>query len=517
KKGLNIFTGETGAGKTILISAINAILGQRVSKDIIRTGESTGFISALFEDINDNALEKLTEMGYAQDDENSVLIAREISTETKGSCKINGRPATLQILREFAGVLSFLDSYCDLEERLSEYKELFAATVKVKRDLEKLKQDDLDKNIKIDMLKYQIKEIEEANLVIGELEELKSQRKIIRNSEKITTSLGESKEIIDGNNEQLGVLDLLSHLSKNMSDVSNYIDDFESYGQKLDDMYYEIQEIGEDIKERLSEIDYDVYELNSIENRIDTITSLTHKYGQDEEEILAHLEKCKDELEGMEFSEEKAERLSGQLEELLQRLQHMAEQISDIRLAGAEDFIKKLENELSFLNMPNVKLMVKHEITKLRSGGFDDIEFLISTNVGETPKPLAKIASGGELSRIMLSIKNVFAQKDNIDTSIFDEIDTGISGLAAQKVGEKLKALSKARQIICVTHLAQVAMFADNHLLIKKNVANERTFTTINVIVGETRVHEIARITSGDLITEASIENARELIAYGER
>ncbi|MEG1994391.1 MAG: hypothetical protein RR048_05715 [Oscillospiraceae bacterium] len=195
----------------------------------------------------------------------------------------------------------------------------------------------------------------------------------------------------------------------------------------------------------------------------------------------------------------------------------MAEQISDIRLAGAEDFIKKLENELSFLNMPNVKLMVKHEITKLRSGGFDDIEFLISTNVGETPKPLAKIASGGELSRIMLSIKNVFAQKDNIDTSIFDEIDTGISGLAAQKVGEKLKALSKARQIICVTHLAQVAMFADNHLLIKKNVANERTFTTINVIVGETRVHEIARITSGDLITEASIENARELIAYGER
>ncbi|MEG1994390.1 MAG: AAA family ATPase [Oscillospiraceae bacterium] len=339
KKGLNIFTGETGAGKTILISAINAILGQRVSKDIIRTGESTGFISALFEDINDNALEKLTEMGYAQDDENSVLIAREISTETKGSCKINGRPATLQILREFAGVLidihgqndnsnllnrdnhiSFLDSYCDLEERLSEYKELFAATVKVKRDLEKLKQDDLDKNIKIDMLKYQIKEIEEANLVIGELEELKSQRKIIRNSEKITTSLGESKEIIDGNNEQLGVLDLLSNLSKNMSDVSNYIDDFESYGQKLDDMYYEIQEIGEDIKERLSEIDYDVYELNSIENRIDTITSLTHKYGQDEEEILAHLEKCKDELEGMEFSEEKAERLSGQLEELLQRL-----------------------------------------------------------------------------------------------------------------------------------------------------------------------------------------------------
>lgn len=536
KKGLNIFTGETGAGKTILISAINAILGQRVSKDIIRTGESTGFISALFEDINDNAIEKLTQMGYAQDDDNSVLISREISTDSKSSCKINGRPANLQILKEFASVLidihgqndnsyllnrdnhiSFLDSYCELEEKLSDYKELFAKAVKIKRDLEKIKQDDSDKNIKIDMLKYQINEIENANLVSGELEELKARRKIIRNSEKISTALGESKEIIDGTNEQAGIMDLISTLSKNILDVSNYIGDFESFSQKLDNIYYEIEEIGEDIKDKLSEIDYDVFELNSVEERISTLTSLTHKYGEDEDAILQHLEKCKEELDSMEFSEEKAEKLSQELESLLLTLKKMAEEISVIRLTGAKDFISKLEDELKFLNMPNVKLSIKHEITKLRSGGYDDIEFLISTNLGETPKPLAKIASGGELSRIMLSIKNVFAQKDNIDTSIFDEIDTGISGLAAQKVGEKLKSLSKSRQIICVTHLAQVAMFAGNHLLIKKNDQDGRTFTTITPIEGEMRVEEIARITSGDLITEASIKNARELIEYGAK
>ena len=536
KKGLNIFTGETGAGKTILISAINAILGQRVSKDIIRTGESTGFISALFEDINDNAIEKLTQMGYAQDDDNSVLISREISTDSKGSCKINGRPANLQILKEFASVLidihgqndnsyllnrdnhiSFLDSYCDLEEKLSEYKELFAKAVKIKRDLDKIKQDDSDKNIKIDMLKYQINEIENAHLVSGELEELKARRKIIRNSEKISTALGESKEIIDGTNEQAGIMDLISTLSKNILDVSNYIGDFESFSQRLDNIYYEIEEIGEDIKDKLSEIDYDVFELNSVEERISALNSLTHKYGEDEDAILEHLEKCKEELNSMEFSEEKAEKLSEELENLLDILKKVAEEISEIRLSGAEDFISKLENELKFLNMPNVKLSIKHEITKLRSGGYDDIEFLISTNLGETPKPLAKIASGGELSRIMLSIKNVFAQKDNIDTSIFDEIDTGISGLAAQKVGEKLKTLSKSRQIICVTHLAQVAMFAGNHLLIKKNAQDGRTFTTITPIEGEMRVEEIARITSGDLITDASIKNARELIEYGAK
>lgn len=535
KKGLNVFTGETGAGKTILVCAINSILGKRISKDMIRTGEETATISAVFEELSEEVVKRLKELDYLDDGEDSVLVNRKISSDSKSVCQINGKPASLHILKEIGEMLvdihgqhdnaallkpenhlTYLDNFLSLEDSLNDYKEGFAEAVNLKKDLERLRQNDYDKNIKLDMLKYQIAEIESANLSEGELDTLREKRKLMRNSEKISALLSESQEILDGNIDSRGLSDGVSELINSASQISSYISDFEEIETKLNDIYYELEEIGETIREKIAETDYDPQELNEIEDRLNLISGLTHKYGQDEKQILTYLEKCREELDMTEFSEEKAEKLEEKLNQLLININEKAEKISAIRLSGAKDFIEKLENELSFLNMPNVKLSLRHEKTKLKNRGIDDLEFLISTNPGESPKPLAKIASGGELSRIMLSVKNVFAEKDKIPTSVFDEVDTGISGLAAQKVGKKLKQLSRARQIICVTHLSQVAMFADNHLLIKKTTYGETTCTTIKVLEGEERAYEIARITSGDVITEASLQNAKELIEAGK-
>ena len=536
KKGLNVFTGETGAGKTILVCAINSILGKRISKDMIRAGEDEASVSALFEELSGEACQKLRELDFLDEGEDSVLIMRKISADSKNTCQINGKPASLHILKEIGELLvdihgqhdnasllkpenhlSYLDSYLSLEDKLADYKEGFAEAVNLKKDLERLKQNDYDKNIKIDMLKYQIAEIEGARLSEGELDSLRERRGIMRNSEKIAELLGQSIAILDGDGEREGVLDGVASLLGYADDVSSYIQEFESIKTRLNDVYYEIEEVGEELRDRLSEMEYDPNELSEIEDRLSLISSLTHKYGEDEAQILSYLDKCRDELDASEFSEEKAERMEEELTKLLYKINDKAEEISKIRLKGAEEFISRLEGELGFLNMPNVKLSIRHEKTKLKNRGIDDLEFLISTNPGESPKPMAKIASGGELSRIMLSVKNVFAEKDKIPTSVFDEIDTGISGLAAQRVGEKLKQLSSARQIICVTHLAQVAMFADNHLLIKKNVDCGKTFTTISSLSGEDRAREIARITSGDVITEASLQSAREMLEVGNK
>ncbi|MBE6899202.1 MAG: DNA repair protein RecN [Ruminococcaceae bacterium] len=528
ENGFNVFTGETGAGKSILIDSINAVLGGRTSRDLVRTGKEKAVVSAVFTGISKEAENLLSELGYDAEDE--LLISREISAEGKSICKVNMRPATAGVLKQLSSVLidvhgqhdsavlqnpelhiGYIDSFGNTEKEYSGYLESYKKLRSVEREIKKIQNDDSDKTARIDMLKFQIGEIEAAAIEEGEEEELLALSKRIKSAENIMELISETVSALDGNGESEGALEGLSTAIENCARLTEYFPQYEGLSEKFKEMYYEFEEFANDVKDNADELDFDPALQNRTERRLDQIFRLKRKYGGSVEEMFKFYNKAVSELENIEFSEERLEKLQKEQKQLFAETAELAEVLTEKRRRAAEAFEKAVSDELAYLNMPNVRFSVHFEETEFTESGKDNLEFYITTNAGEPLKPLTKIASGGELSRIMLSIKNVLADKDNVDTLIFDEVDTGISGSAAQKVGQKLKQVSSGRQIICVTHLAQVAAYADNHMLISKNTEGGKTFTSVESLGKEGRVTELARIMGGTM-TDALKKSAEELL-----
>ena len=524
-QGLNVFTGETGAGKTILISAINAVLGERASKDMIRTGESHAVISALFTELSSDAADALSQAGYAPDDD-TVLIMRELSADGKSSCRINGRPATLAILKAVSAHLinvhgqhdnqqllspgkhlGFIDGFGALDPLLEQYRTAYERYTDAKRELNEIDTDEAGKARRLDLLTYQVSEIDDADLQPGEEEELSAQRKLLRNSLHVTQALGESVSLLDGGDESAGLTGLFGLLAENMEQAARYMDAAKPVAERLTDLSYELEGISGDIRDLLDGLDCDPARLDDVEKRLDTIFSLKKKYGADIDDILSYRDRAAEELERIETSDTRAQALREQMIELKATAKQLAAKLTKARLDAADRFTTEVQAELAFLDMPSVALSVRRTDKPLASDGADDVELFISTNVGEEAKSLAKIASGGELARIMLSIKNVLADRDAVGTLIFDEVDTGVSGRAAQKIGQKLAQVAVQRQVIVVTHLA-----AQTHLLIAKTARDNRTFTSITPLDEDARTRELARIIGGESVSEIALQHAHEML-----
>ena len=532
QKGFHVFTGETGAGKTILISAINAVLGGRTFKEIIRTGESRARVSALFTGIPASLAEKIGELGYPLED-GQLLVQREIDLTGKGQCRLDGRPATAAMLREVCSLLidihgqhdnqellsaekhlGFLDSFGAYRKELEDYAKAYAQRMACADRLEKLQMDESYKLQRMDILQFQLKEIGDARLTDGEEEQLTEQQKRIKNAERITESLGTIYTLLNGDGEELrGVQEALEEISTELDTAAKYLPDFTQYGDKLNDAYYMLEELGSTARDTLEDADFDPRQLDTIESRLDTIYRLKKKYGGSIAEILAYYDKISEEYNTLELSDEMVEQLRGELERAEQDLRQAAKALTARRLETAGEFVRRVEAELAYLDMGGVRFSISRKEKAFGPNGADEMEFLICTNAGEETRPLAKIASGGELARIMLAIKNVLAEKDDIGTIIFDEVDTGVSGRAAQKIGQKLAEVARHRQVICVTHLAPVAACAAHHYRIYKTVEEGRTFTRVEELDHEERVRELARIMVGDHITESALQSAGEMLA----
>ena len=526
--GLNVLTGETGAGKSIVIDSINAILGERTSRDIIRTGAQSAKVYAVFEDVNERVRNFLDENGI--DCEDGVLIInRTLSREGKNVCRINGAPVTVSMLREIGGELvdihgqhdnqsllspekhcGFVDSFAGNADLIADYREKYGRLCEIRSKLKKLTTDESSKSQRIDFLTYQIDELEKAEITIGERDELKARKSLINNSQKVIESLNIAYEALKADGAGI---DMITDAESEIANASAYMETLGEASEKITDIRYELEDIAETVRDAMTEVDFDPSELEDIDERLDLLYRLSKKYGDTEEEMLEYLEKARAELDNIAFSEERVKELQKQEKEALAETETAACKLTESRKTAGEKLSNAICSELEFLDMPNVRFVVKCNDIGLTENGKDEIEFLISANAGEEPKPLAKIASGGELSRIMLAIKNVLAETDGVDTMIFDEIDTGVSGRAAQKIAMKLRSASKGRQVICVTHLAQIAAQGDVHLYISKSVSDGKTYTNIKSLIEEERVAEIARIMGGMEITKLQLESAREMLA----
>ncbi|MEA4911606.1 MAG: DNA repair protein RecN [Oscillospiraceae bacterium] len=528
--GLNILTGETGAGKSIMIDSINAILGNRTTKEIVRTGADRAVIWATFADVNNKVLRLLEAQGYEFD--GMLILHRVITADGKSQCRVNGKPATAATVRDLcAGLINIhgqhdnqalldpeqhlhiIDDFAELGDTLADYRERFAQLGRLKRQIDALSMDEAEKTRKLDLLRFQVDEIDKAQLTPAEDEQLAARRNLIRNSEKLLESLRQSYALLAGESDEGGAVDRVSEASGLLDDVKEFGEGLDTCAAKLSDLYYGLRDTASEISDFLDGFEFDQNELDAIEERLDLIYKLKKKYGATIPEILAFCEQAREELGNIESSGAQLEQLQKQFDDQLKAVAQRAGELSERRRAAFALFARRIKEELTFLNMPDVDFTASWQKGSLTARGFDVVEFLISTNVGEPPKPLSKIASGGELSRIMLAIKNALADKDDIATLIFDEIDTGVSGAGAGKIGQKLRQAASTRQIICVTHSAQIAAFADNHLKIEKSVRGERTYTDITPLDLEGRKHELARIISGDNVTETALQNAAEMLA----
>lgn len=529
EKGLNVLTGETGAGKSILIDSINAILGNRTSKDLVRTGAAKAVIRAAFEDVPPAVLDSLEKAGYERSE--ALLLSREITAEGKSTCRINGMPATAAVLRELCGGLiningqhdsvgllnparheGILDAYAQNSAEYQAYYAIYRELVGVKKTLDAMITDESEKQRRIDLLSYQVQEIDDAGLTAGEEQTLESRRKVLANASTIRDRIAQCYALLSGGDEAPGAVDLLGEAS-NAVDAAAQLDGELSAGAgQLLDLYYTAKDVAADLIGRLDAYDTNDAELDEIEQRIDLIYKLRRKYGDTVEDILAFGERARKELEMIQSSQERVEHLQKEQRRLYTLAREKAEALTQTRLKAFDELNKRISGTLDFLNMPGVRMTLRHSRGPLASHGQDSIEFYISTNPGEAPKPLAKIASGGELSRITLAIKNAMADKDAVPTVIYDEIDSGVSGKAASRIGEVLRQSAEGHQILCITHTAQIAALADCHLLIQKNITNERTYTEIHPLDENGRVEALARIISGDHVTELSLANAREML-----
>lgn len=529
EKGLNVLTGETGAGKSILIDSINAILGNRTSKDLVRTGAAKAVIRAAFEDVPPAVLDSLEKAGYERSE--ALLLSREITAEGKSTCRINGMPATAAVLRELCGGLiningqhdsvgllnparheGILDAYAQNSAEYQAYYAIYRELVGVKKTLDAMITDESEKQRRIDLLSYQVQEIDDAGLTAGEEQTLESRRKVLTNASTIRDRIAQCYALLSGDDEAPGAVDLLGEASNAVDAAAQLDGELSSGAGQLLDLYYTAKDVAADLIGRLDAYDTNDAELDEIEQRIDLIYKLRRKYGDTVEDILAFGEQARKELEMIQSSQERVEHLQKEQRRLYTLAREKAEALTQTRLKAFDELNKRISGTLDFLNMPGVRMTLRHSRGPLASHGQDSIEFYISTNPGEAPKPLAKIASGGELSRITLAIKNAMADKDAVPTVIYDEIDSGVSGKAASRIGEVLRQSAEGHQILCITHTAQIAALADCHLLIQKNITNERTYTEIHPLDENGRVEALARLISGDHVTELSLANAREML-----
>ena len=529
EKGLNVLTGETGAGKSILIDSINAILGNRTSKDLVRTGAAKAIIRAAFEDVPPAVLDSLEKAGYERAE--ALLLSREITAEGKSTCRINGMPATAAVLRELCGGLiningqhdsvgllnparheGILDAYAQNSAEYQAYYAIYRELVSVKKALDAMITDESEKQRRIDLLSYQVQEIDDAGLTAGEEQTLESRRKVLANASTIRDRIAQCYALLSGGDEAPGAVDLLGEASKAVDAAAQLDGELSAGAGQLLDLYYTAKDVAADLIGRLDAYDTNDAELDEIEQRIDLIYKLRRKYGDTVEDILAFGERARKELEMIQSSQERVEHLQKEQRRLYTLAREKAEALTQTRLKAFDELNKRISGTLDFLNMPGVRMTLRHSRGPLASHGQDSIEFYISTNPGEAPKPLAKIASGGELSRITLAIKNAMADKDAVPTVIYDEIDSGVSGKAASRIGEVLRQSAEGHQILCITHTAQIAALADCHLLIQKNITNERTYTELHPLDENGRVEALARLISGDHVTELSLANAREML-----
>ena len=530
-KGLNVLTGETGAGKSIIIDSINAVLGSRTSRDLIRNGCENAFVSAEFTQPSERAVQALAEFGFEPED-GAFILQRELKLNGSGKCRINGRPATAAVLRAAAVYLinihgqhesyelmspelhiNYIDKLADDEKELAEYREAFGRYKALRAELDRSQYDEAERERRLDLLRYQTEELENAGMYVGEYEDLTEQRSRIENKERIAAAFSEAKELLNGGDDTDGAIQALEHASASLDGIAGVYADVAPLNERLNNAVYELEDILNEIAGMSDDADSDAESLEEIEDRLDLIRRLGRKYGNTIEEMLDFLEKARAELEKLESYEENREALENDCKNAYDTAKRLAVGLSELRSATAKKFSAEVKREMSYLDMPNVELVVRQTSRELDNNGCDDIEILISTNPGEEPKPVAKIASGGELSRMMLAIKNVLADKDDIDTLIFDEVDTGISGSAAQKVGLKLKEVSRSRQVICVTHQAQIAALADNHYKIAKTVSGGKTYTSVSPLDHEGRRNELARIIGGVEITKATLDYAEEMLS----
>ena len=527
--GLNVLTGETGAGKSILIDSINAILGNRTSKDLVRTGAAKAVIRAAFEQVPPAVLDKLEQSGYERSE--ALLLSREITAEGKSSCRINGMPATAAVLRELCGGLiningqhdsvgllnpahhlGILDDYAQNRTVFQEYYTLYRELVRVKRELDALITDEAEKQRKIDLLQYQVQEIEDAGLTAGEEQTLENRRKVLSNASAIRDRLAQSYALLSGSDDAAGAVDLLGEASNAVDAAAQLDPALTAAAGQLLDLYYNAKDVAADLIGRLDAYDTNDAELDEVEQRLDLLYRLKRKYGSTVEDVITFGQKAREELDNIQNSQQRHDALQAEKLRLYAKAREKAEALTQTRLKAFEELNTRISGTLDFLNMPGVRMTLRHTRGPLASHGQDSIEFYISTNPGEAPKPLAKIASGGELSRITLAIKNAMADKDAVPTVIYDEIDSGVSGKAAGRIGEVLRQSAQGHQILCITHTAQIAALADCHLLIQKNVSNERTYTEIHPLDENGRVEALARLISGDHVTELSRANAREML-----
>lgn len=530
-KGFNVLTGETGAGKSIILDSINAVLGFRTSRELIRTGETEAEVTALFSFVGEKTTDKLCELGLPVNEDNSLLITRTITAD-KNVCRVNNALSSVSALREIGSTLisihgqqdnrelldsethiSYLDAVAENNELLENYKVTYKELYDISSKIKSLLTDEAEKARQIDVLTFQIDELTKAEITPGEWEELKDKRTRIQNIEKISEGFNIAESALSGGDGFTGAVELVLGAQKALSSVSNFSKDAEKLSEKLNDIYYELSDIADTLRFNEGDSEYTRNDLELIEERLDLLYRLSKKYGSTEEEMLEFLSKAEEKLNSLTSSEETLDALKEERKIILLKAQKLAEELSFSRKETAKIFEKNVMEELRFLDMPSVEFKVQFTEAELCENGIDSVEFLISANVGEPPKPIAKIASGGELSRIMLALKNVLSDKDRIGTMIFDEVDTGVSGRAATKVAQKLKEVSTGKQVICVTHLAQLAVLADNHYLIEKSAKDGKTYTNVTPLDFEGRKYEIARITGGGEITETQLKNAEEMLS----
>lgn len=530
-KGFNVLTGETGAGKSIVIDAISAILGQRAYRDMIRTGTSKASVRAVFTKVPN--FPWFEENGVEYDEE--TVIQRDIFLDGKNVCRVNGTLVTVAILHKLGiqlinihgqhdsaslfdeeNHLRFLDAFADNGALLADYREKFAAVSELRRQIDRMTMDEGEKLRRMETLKYQIAEIEKADLKSGEDEVLEQRRKLLQNSEKLSQGLEEASEALLGGDDSDGAAALLAQAAYALSRIARYSDDYTGFQERLTDLKYQVQDIADEVRDSLDELSYSADELETIEARLDIIHRLRRKYGADCDEILAYLDKAQKELDEIEFADDRVEQLKKKLAKQEKQAWDAALALRKNRQEQGAVMAENILSELSQLDMPRVQFQCRFRETELTSEGADAVAFYLSANAGEDLKPLSKVASGGELARIMLSMKNVLAEKDAVDTLIFDEVDTGVSGRAAQRIAEKLKSLAKHKQVLCVTHLPQLAALADTHMLIAKSEHDGRTYTTVTPLDRKGRAMELARIIGGAHITETTLKSAEEMLSAGE-
>lgn len=533
ENGFNVMTGETGAGKSIVIDSLNAILGERTSRELIRSGSDSASVCAEFQNVGDNVKNELEKLGIEKD--NTLIVSRKLTPDGKNVCRINGMPATVSMLKALGVQLvnihgqldnqsllspethcSFIDKLAGSGRELNVFKELYSLYIKKKNELKSLNTDVNEKNRRLDILNYQIEEIQKADIRPGEKDELTEKLGFLRNAEKVLDLLHTAYAALNGDGEMPGAADIAADAASKLLSAADYSSDFAETANGVNDAAMNLSAYTEELRDKIYSLDYDPNETERAEERLDVIYRLSQKYGDSEEEILAYLENAEKERDALSFSDERVEQLRAETEKAYNEALTAAKKLSEIRIEAGKKFSADVERELAFLDMPSVKFIVNDSVGELYENGIDNIEFLLSANAGEEPKPLSKIASGGELSRIMLAIKCVLSELDDIDTLIFDEIDSGVSGRAALKIAAKMKELSKTHQVICVTHLAQIAAFADEHKLISKEEKDGRTYTCIASLDYDGRRYELARIMGGLTVTQSILNSAEELLSSAE-